>query len=385
MKVCRSPNTAAVNLLRELQAGAYPIEQLCAYPVSALEGFGTDFNDTARPVCAVGCLACCAGALRPSEVRGHIALLTPDLLGRTLTVFHELSLRGRQVLSTGRLNLFSGSNELDHPFCPDLRDLLSAYLQEHYGFPLGHTSSDIAFHVSGSLTFQNNLLAVLSRPKTWDNICFSIDEQIPMSKQRDYERYLESLDWVWKALEPALRGSLSHAKPKRQGEPRVILNFLIPKAGDSFIPEFSQLYPGGPERATSFETLLERYVRPYVSELSLLKEPAPSGHYFTTGIGGLRALPSALVYVAESRYSLTGRADEFIQPGKSMPQVQFSAIRTKLVPVERYRVRIQARLTTTPVSEDELPSPSPLEPAWFEPLNRRVLELSDVDVWRPTA
>ena len=340
-------------------------------------------NGAGRAICAVGCLACCADSLRPSEIAGPIALLHPALLGRILMLFHELCLRGAHVLSTGRLNLFSGSNELDQPFCGELRDLLSAFLLEHYGFPLGYTSSDIAFHISGSPNFRNNLRSMMTRPKTWDNICFSIDEQIPMSRRQDYERHLENLAWVWKAISPALECRLPHAKAFREREPRVILNFLIPANDDSFRPEFSTLFPGGPSRATSFKALIDRYVRPFVGNLEVTNLQVPDKHYFTSAVGRLAGLPSSMVYVAESRYALTGRGGDFIVGERGDSSPRFSVVRTKIVPTGRFKFRLQARLTTTPVSEDELRTSEELEPRWFGQINRRVIDVSEIDVWQP--
>ncbi len=380
---CNS-NTAAAQLVDELYARGFPFGELGIYPISTLEGVGGEVNGVGRAVCAVGCLACCADALRPGEATGSTALLTPDLLGRTLMLFHELRLRGSHVLSTHRLNLFGGSNELDQPYCVQLRELLSAYLEETYGFPLGYTSSDIAFHISGSRNFKSNIEGTLDRSRTWDNICFSIDEQVPLSREKDYQRYLENLSWVWDKLASALDGRQPHAKPLREGEPRVILNLLIPAEGDYFKREFTEIYPGGPIRATSFDELIDRYVRPFAGSLQILNRVVPEGHYFTTAVGRLGGKSARLVYVAESRYSLTGRAHEFIQASGKAKHVEACAVRTKLVPIGGAAIQIRARFATTPVSEDELGGETPPEPEWFRRMNLFRLNLSEIEAWRPS-
>lgn len=189
--------TGAAAVVDRLAGSGFPIRQLCRYPISALEGMGGELNGVARPVCPVGCMACCADSLLPSESPRGFRLLTADMLNGFLAIVDELIRRGAHVLSTGRLNLFSGSNELDNPNCIEIRELLSAFLERHYGVQLGFTSSDVAFHVSGSRCFQANLCSVLQRPTLWDNICFSIDEQLPMRHRADYERYMTNLAAVW--------------------------------------------------------------------------------------------------------------------------------------------------------------------------------------------
>jgi hypothetical protein len=379
----RSPKRAAASLIDELRRKDFPFDRLCVYPISALEGVGVERNGAGRAVCAVGCLACCADALRPSEAGPSVTLLTPNLLGRVLTLLQELHREGLHVLSTGRLNLFSGSNELDQPYCVALRELLSAYLEQNYGFALGYTSSDIAFHASRSPTFRNNLTEMLRRSETWDNICFSIDEQIPMVSRQDYERYLENLAWVWRTIVPALESRVPHAKPLRQGGPRVILNLLVPGESDVFQPEHEALYAGGPRRATSFEALTERYILPFAGDLEIVRREAPEGHYFTSFIGRLGGNPSRLVYVGQARYAMTGRAEQLVQPGRPAAAVEYPAVRTKLVPVGPETVRIQARLTTTPVSEDEMEPGAGTEPEWFSRMNGWRLNLEPLAAWQP--
>jgi hypothetical protein len=372
----------AATVVDMLEARGFPVEQLRAYPISAFESMGGEINGVARPVCPVGCLACCAEALRPSDLHGRVSLLTPELLGGFLSIADELIRRGAHVVSTGRLNLFSGSNELDNPDCIELRELLSAFLEHQYGVPLGFASSDVAFHISGSSHFRTNLRAVLERPTLWDNICFSIDEQLPLRDRNDHERYLANVASVWETLAPALRAELPHAKPSRTAGPRVILNLLSLADLETFEPEYARLYPGGPPRATSHEELLARYVEPFVGSLHVMSTAVPDGHVFTTGSGSLSGLAGSRVYISATTYVVTDRGRRFLRP--SGPRViRPRAIRTKVIPVGNTLLRVRACFTTAHVSEDEVPVAASVRPAWFKALDDISVDVDALPQWSP--
>ena len=372
----------AATLVDRLEARGFPVAQLRTNPISALESMGGELNGFARAVCPVGCLACCADALRPSDLRSKVSLLTPEMLAGFLSVVEELMRREAHVLSTGRLNLFSGSNELDHPNCIELRELLSAFLEHHYGVPLGFASSDVAFHISGSNHFRTNLRAVLERPTLWDNICFSIDEQVPLRHRADYERYMANLASVWEILAPALKAELPHAKPSRTAAPRVILNLLIPAGVGTFEPEYSQLYAGGPERATSHEELLARYVGPFVGSLQVTSTALPDGHVFTTGSGTLSGIVGSRVYISAATYAVTDRGRRFIRPYGAQVMLP-RAIRTKVIPVSDKLLRVRAFFTTTHVSEDEVTVAASARPAWFKVLDNISIDTDALPQWYP--
>ena len=74
-------------------------------------------------------------ATRPADA-SPVATLTPDLLKGILAVAEELVVEGCHIISLGRFNFGSGSNELDHPYCVELRELMSAFLRRVYGLEL---------------------------------------------------------------------------------------------------------------------------------------------------------------------------------------------------------------------------------------------------------
>lgn len=371
--------TSAEQLAEALYANGFPVQHLRAHPVSALESMATEVRGELKGVCPVRCLACCADAIHPGDVIGKVNVLTPRLLGGILALLERFVRRGDHILSTGRLNLFSGSNELDNPNCVDLRELLSAFLEREYGIALGVTSSDIVFHISRSATFRKNLLAILGRPMLWDNLCFSLDEQIPMRTREEYEVYLDHVAWVWKALVPALTRQLDHAKPARSGQTRVILNLLIPKDLSGYEPAHAALYPGGPLRATSFQELVRRYVQPYVGNLEQTVESIPEGHVFTTALGRLAGVNGSSVYLAMTRYMLTGRARSLVRPQTEPEQILATAIRTKIMPVGDSRFRVKGCLSTGPESEDEVTLSPEETPPWFEKLSDFVVDVGSLE------
>ncbi len=172
----------AAEVVAGLRLSNFPLEPLISHPVSAIENIA-ETTSRIRTVCGVGCLACCTNSVMPMRSKGEINLLTPQMLSSVLKVAEHLALEGVHLLSTDRLNLFSGSNELDHPFCIALRELVSAFFERTYGRRLGSISSDIVFHVSTAELFHTHLAAIVARPTLWDNICFSIDEQIPFASR----------------------------------------------------------------------------------------------------------------------------------------------------------------------------------------------------------
>jgi hypothetical protein len=175
-----------------------------------------------------------------------------------------------------------------------------------------------------------------------------------------------------------LKYQLDHAASERVGKPRVILNMLVPEPGSTFQEKHRCLYPGGPLRATRFEELIERYVRPFVGELTVESTQVPDKHRFTTGIGCLASIPGSSVYVARNYYMLTGRARVLVRPGSSSQRPTAAAIRTKVFPVGASRFKFKACFTTTPASEDEVMVPRHVIPPWFESLNSFVVDVGSL-------
>jgi hypothetical protein len=293
---------------------------------------------------------------------------------RVLSIVRHLAGDDIQVLSPDRLNLFSGTNEPDHEQCVPLRETLSRCLVDCHGKELGAISSDIVFHVSEARDFGENLSKLINRPRLWNHMCFSIDEQVPFRDGLAYERYLEGIAAVWRTIKPALRCELEHAKDiiKR---PRVIVNMLVPDPFSSFRPEHRWLYPGGPARATRWEELVERYVSPFCGGLEELAGAPPADHRFTTGYGKLRDIRGSWVYLARCWYMPTGRGKSLILPGGQSPKPKAAAIRTKLLPVGDNRFSFRACFTTGPASEDELPVPPMKTPPWFAALAKFVIDV----------
>jgi hypothetical protein len=229
--------------------------------------------------------------------------------------------------------------------------------------------------VSQSATFERNLRTVLQKPALWDNICFSMDEQLPWRTEVDYERYLDKLQQVWKLLTPVLSGELFHPRPDRSAQPRVILNMLVPQEGSRFTENYSRIYPGGPERAIRHEEVISRYVRPFVGDIVESKAPVPKKHIFTTGLGSLSTVRGSGVYVALNRYMITERGRQFLDG--PVPQVPVpKAIRTKVIPVGKSQFVIKACYSSSQASEDEIPVPAHYRPQWFQSLANHVFDCS---------
>ena len=361
-----------------LRSLAFPLEELARHPVSAIEpvavGVGSDHP---RGVCAVRCFGCCAAAAAvpsgPPET--GITRLTPRLFGRILAFAKELARENLHILSTVRLTLYNASNELDNPDCVELRSILNNYFEDVHGFPLGAVSSDLAFHLSSTPLLFHNLRDLLRLPHLWDNICFSIDEQLPLRDARDYADYLDRLRAVWQMLAPALTASLDHARPERLGAPRVILNMLVPEEGSVFASRYRELYPGGPLRALRYSELIGRYVDPFVGSLIEIRSGLPPGHRFTSGIARLSRVPGSAVYVACNRYAPTGRGSALVRFGNGSQNPVPRAINTKLYPAGQHRFRFRACFTTAPFADDEVNVSPADQPRWFAKLNGEVIDI----------
>jgi hypothetical protein len=361
---------SAPETIAALRRSHFPFEKLALHPVSAIEPLAVTAGAASKGVCAVKCLGCCAAAA-PPNAKG-MSRLSPRLFSGILDIAAELTKEDLHILSTVRLTLYNASNELDNPDCVRLRCLLSEYFDKTYGFPLGAISSDLAFHLSGTPRFDANLVRLLEMPKLWDNICFSIDEQIPIRDAGGYHRYLESLRRVWTTLRPALVGGIDHARPERRGAPRVILNMLVPEDGTGFRQTYRHLYPGGPGRALRFEELIGRYVEPFVGDVIEITPGLPAGHRFTSGIGRLSRLPGSLVYTAYNRYAPTGRGAALVRFPKAA-QDSPRHINTKIYPVGAAGFRFRACFTTAPFADDEIRVHPGAEPDWFEKLDKQVI------------
>jgi hypothetical protein len=371
---------SAADIAQALIEVGFPVRELVRCPITVIEGIAANTGENGhRGVCARSCVGCAAEAVHPSNAVGSISFLTPRLLDSILAITDEFVRTGYHILSKDRINFFSGSNELDHTHCIGLREHLSHFYERNYQLELGALSSDLVFHVSPSRVFRRNLLKALTKPCLWDNICLAIDEQLPWGSHSEYQRYLENLDWVWKTLIPALTRKLDHARPERRGEPRVIVNLLIPGESKEFAEPFRYLYPGGPPRATSYSKLIERYIKPFVGDLEEISKPVPSKHVFTTAVGRLSDVPDSLIFISATKYELIGRAAELINDlSQQQTLLDTSSIRTKIFPAKENRFTVKACRTTTTYSEGELPWPSGMEPPWVQLLNDLVIDVGSL-------
>jgi hypothetical protein len=355
-----------------LEEQGFPLGELVNFPVSAIENMAVRFDGRFRGVCTRACIGCSAAAIHPSQVKGSSVLLTPQLLQGILDMARGLAGAGVGILSTVRLNLFSGSNELEHPHCLSLRRMMSSYFREMYGIPYGGISSDIVFHVAPSRTFRKNLMGLLNEPLLFDNICVALDEQIPFADRPAYEEYLEALAWTWQSLSSALRLDLDKLTAGGRREPRVILNFLLPPPGSAFLPAFRELFPGGPPRATTYHELRRRYVEPFVGKLLDTSFPVPEHHVFTTSVGSLTGVSGSLVFVSEAVFEPVGRARRVIEalepfPGRLGPHTP--QVRTKIYPIDRSAFAFQAELALNRFSDGDLGWPNGWRPAWIDSLS----------------
>lgn len=369
---------SAQQLVTELLRAGFPLDRFAQWPVTSIESSAALASGSVRSYCAVRCIGCCTDSVDLTEISALPVTLTPSLLQKVLAVADEFARRGVQALSTVRLNLFSGSNELDSPHCVELREILSSYLETRHGFPLGSVSSDLAFHLTGSPVFRRNLLGLLNRPELWDNICLSVDEQIPFQNQTHYERYLDHLRWLWEALRTVAQCKLQHAIPARNQTPRLILNMLIPGSGASFREEYRFLYSGGPLRATRFEQLVERYIAPFAGTVISTSEQRPAGHDFTTGIARLSAIPESAVYVAAGNYAVTGRGRKFLHARNQTNAVSTRTIKTKILPSAAGEFLFKACFAANLGAEDELETPAEEIPDWFETLRHCTIDVGSL-------
>lgn len=371
---------SAGDILRALRSRtpAFPFEELTLHPVSAIEHVAVNTAALPRGVCAVGCLGCCAAAVPATIPAERLTRLNPPLLSRILLLAEELAREHVHILSRVRLVLYNGSNELDNPDCIPLRQILSGFLERTYGFPLGAVSSDLVFHISGSPVLEWNLARLLEMPRLWDNICLSIDEQIPMRGEADYTTYLERLRGVWTVLRPALTCSLGHARVTRVRAPRVVINMLVPQEGARFRKEHQSLYPGGPLRAVHFEELVDRYIRPFVGSLIETTAGLPLGHKFTSGTARLSDIPGSSVYVGYNHYITAGRGAALVCDANGARKIAPSAINTKIYPAGEERFRFKACFTTAPFVDDEIPVPTDHQPRWFRTLNSLVIDVGQL-------
>lgn len=373
---------SAGQVVTALDLAGFPLERLKEWPVSSIESSTAIVGDMVRSYCAVRCLGCCTDSVAADETQSGAIHMTPQLLAGVLAIVEEFGRRGVRALSTVRLSLYSGSNELDSRYCVQLREMLSQHLQQVFGFPLGCVSSDLAFHISGSPVFRRNLEQLLERPSLWDNICLSVDEQIPFQNRAHYEKFREHLSWVWETLRPVTLGDIVHPIEARKGTPRLILNMLVPGEGSCFRAEHRLLYPGGPARATEFGELAERYIRPFAGDLVVLSEERPKGHQFTTGIARLSRVPGSSVYVAAGRYALTGRGRKLVVPGIDIPTPAGKTIKIKILPVGPSHFQFRACFTANLGAEDELEVPDSGIPDWFRSINHCIIDVSKLEAYQ---
>ena len=157
---------SAQQVVAELLRAGFPLDRLAKWPVTSIESSSAVADGSIRSYCAVKCIGCCTDSLDLTGITSPPVLLNPTLLRKVVAIASELVQRHLPVLSIVRLNLFSGSNELDSQHCVSLREILSSYLETLYGFPLGRVSSDLAFHLTGSSVFRRNLGELLRQAET---------------------------------------------------------------------------------------------------------------------------------------------------------------------------------------------------------------------------
>ena len=378
MKVVSLHSLLQGDARENLIKSGFPIEEIVKIPVTAIEGMATHNDGRFGGVCGRACIGCSANALHPLDAKGPVVVMAPELLSSILRLALSLAGTGNPILSSIRLNLFSGSNELDHPHCIALRNQMSDYCRTLYGSSYGALSSDLIFHVSPSNVFRNNLKNMLGQARLFDNICFAIDEQIPHANSRKYNEYLKALAWVWEVLDPALKGHLDHADENRIGGPRVILNLLLPSSDSGYTAPFKFLHPGGPERATTYEELAERYVEPFVGQITEIDDPIPSHHVFTNSIGTLDKVKDSKVFVSKAVFEPVGRARSILKGDGVFSCESFYApcIRTKIYPVDKNRFVFQAALAPNRFSDGELEWTD--KPEWVKNLSNFVFDASTV-------
>ena len=314
-------------------------EKLKEFPISAIEGATNLFKSKISGACACNCIGCSANATLPNK---NTYYLSPSMLKKILSFINVLKENKINAISTRRINLFSGSNELDHPHCISLRESLSNFYIKNFGYPLGKVSSDIIFHISNTNLFKENLSKLLEKPYLFDNICFSIDEQIPFKNQKEYDAYLRTLNWTWKTLEPVINNRILHYNREKSNNARLIINFLLPNKGFFYAKKFKYLYPDGPLRATTKTQLIERYISPYISKLDFLEEPIPGHHVFTTQMAKFKTYPKSKVFISASSFEPVGRAKKVLNTNFQFPSISLNeTIRSKILPISDSAFKIK--------------------------------------------
>lgn len=331
----------------------FPLQELNRHPVSAVELCSTRTDAGLRGVCTQSCLGCCASSEDFNRMQGLPASMTPRLMQQILDLFDKFYAAGVLAFSRERLSLCSGSNELDHASCWDVRLMLSEFIEQKHGTPLGGMASNIAFHISRCSRFCSNLAHALDKSRHWNRICMSIDEQVPFHDRADYESYLDVLAWVWKCIVPALRCELDDAQCADRRRARVVLNLVVPQRDNFFLDKHTELYPGGPKRAIDFEELVARYVTPFVGQLSP-RELARAGA-ISSMEACLVSIPDSLLIISMANFELVGRARSFIGgPAEEVTTTrEYSCIRTKIHPVGESRFIIQPSLVPVGWSDSE--------------------------------
>ncbi|SJM90171.1 hypothetical protein [Crenothrix polyspora] len=379
MKILKLPNSSTADVLSFLDKNNFPISSILSNPISAIEGMASHVNGKFVGVCARECVGCSADAIPPKNAKDGIKLLTPSLLKAIFNLAQKLSVEKTEIFSTTRLNLFSGSNELDHPYCIDLRRLTSSYFQKQYGHPYGSISSDLIFHSSPTIRFKKNLQKILDEPLLFDNICVAVDEQIPFRNKDEYDKYLHTLVWVWQTLNAALKMQLKHSREEKHGTPRVILNLLLPSPENSYRDPYQHIYPGGPRRATTYKELTDRYVKPFVGKLIRIDDPIPSHHVFTTSIGTLEYIEDSKVFISEAVYEPVGRANTLLGTPFlfSKETVFLPCIRTKIYPIDESSFVIRGCLAPNRYSDGEISWEQVNKPSWIDQLEDFILDISN--------
>lgn len=379
MKRVHIPLSSGQEIVKSFLEVNFPLSGLLRNPISIIEGIVATKQGALVPVCARNCIGCSADSLHPSNIESPVKLLTPGLFNAILFCAGKLAKCDYEIISLSRLNMFSGSNELDHPYCLDFRKLISTYFLELHGHPVGSMSSDLRFHISSTKLFKRNLAAILEQPTLFDNICVSIDEQIPYKNKNEYDKYLDTLAWVWDALKPALRKELEHADDSRSGAPRVIVNLLLPSKNNTYRSKYSLLYPTGPRRATSYAELVNRYVVPFVGEVERREDPIPSYHLFTNGVGTLKNIPGSRIFISEATFEPVGRAPNILETKEKVEDQKWYApcVRTKIYPYEDSSFVIRAHLAPYMSSDAEIPFLPRAKPEWISRLEDVVIDMSE--------
>jgi hypothetical protein len=364
----------------ELHELGFPLQMFAHYPISAIELSSAETNAGFRGACTQRCLGCCASAIDPNKTEHGVHSMTPDLMRGILVLAEHLIGRNIHPLSRKRLNLCSGSNELDHEFCMRIREQLSDFFARNYGFPLGRITSNIVFRASSSKHFLPNLLLAMSTTDLWSQICVSIDEQAPFTNKNEYESYLAALDAAWKCLVPVLSTAIdgSHSESARQ--PRVVINLLVPQKGAEFMEEFSNVFPGGPKRALTCDELIERYVAPFVGILDENRTEKLDTIGYVSGTGRLRGVPGSTVIVSRAWYEMVGRAKSFIRHGADQfkESGMYSDVRTKIHAAGESQFVVQASSTPTDWSDSEGEWSARGMPDWVKKMREFVIDVTSL-------